>query len=122
MKQLPVLRHLMWLWLALLLPAAIAFMWSPRLGLTLLWGVTVCLLPIMLFAKIAEKRQKAIYTYVFMRKINRAQAVKLALTMALFALVFKQADKVIIPVFFITFVITQLLSVIVTARAVSSHR
>lgn len=112
----------MLLWLAQCVLIAVVFVWSQRLGLTLLWGVTVCLVPAILFAKLAEKRQAPEHTYLFMQKINRAQAVKLALTMALFAMVFKQADKIIVPVFFVTFAVTQFLNVIVTAKAVSSHR
>ncbi len=110
------------LWFGLLLLACIVFLWSPKHGLTMLWAVSVCLLPIMLQAKIAGKQQSVKVIEVALRGLGRAEAVKFLFSLILFAIVFKQADKINVPVFFMIYIATQVLSIIVISQALSSNR
>ncbi len=116
---MPVLRQLVWLWLGLLLLASLAVFYSPRMGLTLLWGVSVCLVPTLLFAKLTEKRVGTVPITHVLRSFNRAESAKFVFTAGLFTAVFIQAEKVFVPVFFMVFIATQVLSLVVIARAES---
>jgi ATP synthase protein I len=86
-----------------------------RLGLSILWGFSVCLLPSACFTWYAhsDRGARAVATTVI--GFYRAEAVKFVLTASLFAVVFLQADKIHPAVFFLAFVVAQICSWVLVA-------
>lgn len=89
-----------------------------RVGLSLLWGFSVCLLPAACFTWYATKYQGARAALAMVNGFYRAEAVKFVLTAVLFALVFQRVDKIDPAVFFLAFVIAQIFSWMLVAITV----
>jgi ATP synthase protein I len=96
---------------------------NARLGLSLLWGCSVSLLPSACFAWFSFRNYGgARRSIAMLYGLYRAEAFKFLLTAALFAAVFVQVDKIYAPAFFLAFVGGQIASWLVTARALSRQR
>lgn len=93
-----------------------------QIGLSLIWGVSTSLLPSACFIWVGMRhyggaRQSA----AVMSALYRAEALKFLVTAVIFAVVFKQADKVYLPVFFLAFVAGQIASWLVMAYTLRRH-
>lgn len=94
-----------------------------RIGLSLLWGVSVSLLPSACFAWYSFRAYGgARRSAAMIRSVYRAEAIKFLLTAVLFAVVFKQVGRINLPVFFLAFVCGQIASLLVTARALDQRQ
>jgi ATP synthase protein I len=86
-----------------------------RIGLSLLWGFSVCLLPAACFTWYATKYRGARVALATVNGFYRAEAVKFVLTAILFALVFQRVDQIQPAVFFFAFVVAQICSWVLVA-------
>lgn len=117
----PVFKYLFSLWLVASALAVVMMKLDMRWGLSLLWGFSVCLLPTLCFSWYAFKYQGARLVSASVQMFYRAESMKFLLTTVLFALVFKQADKIIPMVFFLAFVAAQILAWLVSAFTLKSQ-
>lgn len=119
----PVLSRLLLLWSALALLSGAATLINTPLGLSLLWGCSVSLLPSVCFAWYGlRKYGGAQQSLAMVRAVYRAEGIKFFLTAAMFAAVFIQVDKIYLPVFFLAFVFGQIASWLVTAQVLVRHQ
>jgi ATP synthase protein I len=103
--------------------AGAVFVIDTQLGLSLLWGYSVAILPSVCFAWFGfRKFGGARQTGAMVSGLYRAEAFKFFLTAALFAAVFAQVDRVYLPVFFLAFVCGQVGSWLATAQALGRQR
>lgn len=111
----PVLQRQLYLWLILVLMALTVMLTETRIGLSLLWGFSVCLLPAACFTWYATKYRGARAALAMVNGFYRAEAVKFALTAILFALVFQRAEQIHPIAFFLAFVVAQICSWVLVA-------
>jgi F0F1-type ATP synthase assembly protein I len=111
----------LWLWLWLILVALMLMLIDKGVGLSLLWGFSVCLLPAMCFTWYAHHYRGARAMQMTVHKFYRAEAAKFILTTMLFAAVFQQVDKIYPATFFLAFVIAQIFSWVLTAGILRRH-
>lgn len=79
-------------------------------GLSLLWGSSVCLLPVLCFSWFVYKYQGARQASATVIAFYSAESLKFILTALLFAAVFHRADKINLAVFFLAFITAQIFS------------
>lgn len=93
-----------------------------KAGLSLIWGFSASLIPTTCFVWIGiRKYGGARQSAAVLSAMYRAEAFKFLITAAIFAVVFKQADKVYLPVFFLAFVAGQIASWLVMAYTLRRH-
>lgn len=119
--MLPVLQSLSKLWLITLVISALVMIWEIRLGISLLWGSSVCLLPAMVFAWYASTLRGARQAATSVRRFYLAEAAKLVITAVLFAVVFIRGASISLPVFFCAYIATQILVLVLTAKVIHRH-
>ena len=88
---------------------------NSRVGLSILWGFSVCMLPAACFTWYATKSRVMLTTLVTINNFYRAEAVKVILTAILFALVFKRENQIDAVILFVAFVIAQICSAVLVA-------
>ncbi|MDO3381657.1 ATP synthase subunit I [Gilvimarinus algae] len=113
--RMPVFRRLVILWLVLIVTSCPLLFWYPRWGISLLWGFSVCLVPAMVFAKIAGQVRGAHDVKTSVNRFYSAEAAKFMLTVALFALVFTRDANYSVPVFLCAFIFAQIAQLALTA-------
>ncbi|WP_049723041.1 ATP synthase subunit I [Gilvimarinus polysaccharolyticus] len=118
---LPVFKRLLLVWITLIVMSLAVIAWLPVIGVSLLWGVCVCLVPAMVFAKIAGNIRGAQNVSQSVNRFYMAESAKLILTAALFAAVLTRDAALSIPVFLCAFVVTQLVQLIVIAASVRQY-
>lgn len=94
-----------------------------RIGVSLLWGVSVSVLPSACFAWYGVRRMGgARQSQVAVHAIYRAETIKFLLTAALFAAVFLRVDEIRPGVFFLAFAVTHIGTSLVVARVMRSRQ
>lgn len=94
-----------------------------RLGMSLLWGISVSALPSACFAWYGVRRMGgARQSQVAVHAIYRAETIKFLLTAALFAAVFLRVDEIRPGVFFLAFAVTHIGTSLVVARVMRTRR
>src|SRR5690606_13802814 len=111
----PVLQRQLFLWLVMAVMALTVMLIDARAGLSILWGFSVCLLPVVCFTWYARNYRGARAVVATVTSFYRAEAVKFILTAVLFAVVFQRADKIHPAAFFLAFVVAQICSWVVIA-------
>lgn len=116
----PVLSRLLLFWSLLLLVAATALLWEPRLGRSLLWGVAISALPGFCFAwyglrDLGGARQSRLA----LQGLYRAETIRFLCTAALFAAVFMRVEGLHPIALMVAFVGTHLGASLVTARTLA---
>lgn len=119
LAKLPVFKCLVWLWLALCVLSGPVLYWQPLWGISLLWGFSVCLVPSMVFARLAGHIRGARDVRQSVSRFYRAESVKLLLTAVLFAVVFTRDVPISLPVFLCAFITAQVIQMIVTAVVIN---
>lgn len=112
------MSRLLLLWIALALGSGALLLIDTTLGLSLLWGFSVSLLPGICFAWFSYRGPwGARRTAAVLSAIYRAEAIKFFLTVVLFAAVFMQVDKIYPSVVFLAFIGAHICSWVLTAQA-----
>lgn len=115
----PVLPWLLGAWgLFIGISVVLRLMGYELLSTSLLWGVTVCLAPSVMFAWYVFKYRGATRAKDSVNAFYRGESLKFVATAALFALVFTQAERIQIGVFFLSFIIAQLISWLIAVRVI----
>jgi len=110
------------LWAGLAVLGACVVPVQAKAGMSLIWGVSASLLPSACFVWVGIRRYGgARQSAAVLSALYRAEALKFLITAAIFAAVFKQADKVYLPVFFLAFVTGQIASWLVMAYTLRRH-
>ncbi len=118
----PILQRQLFLWLAMVV-IAVAVMWiNRRIGLSLLWGFSVCMLPAACFTWYATKKRVVHATLVTINNFYRAEAIKIVLTAILFAVVFQRENEIDVIILFVAFVVAQLCSAILVAKTLHKKK
>jgi len=104
---LPVNRRLAAQWLATLCIAGSLFVVRHELALSALLGGLICALPNVYFARQLFTRRRNAEPYSLLRSIYVAEFIKMALAIALFAIVFINYREVQPLALFITYFIVQ---------------
>lgn len=118
----PILQRQLFLWLAMV-AIALAIMWIDKgIGLSLLWGFSVCMLPAACFTWYATKSRVMFAPLVTINNFYRAEAIKIILTAILFALVFKRANEIDVVILFIAFVVAQICSAVLVAKTLHKKK
>ncbi|UTF59054.1 ATP synthase subunit I [Gilvimarinus sp. DA14] len=107
------------LWLALCVISGPVLYWQPLWGISILWGFSVCLVPAMVFARLAGQIRGATAVRQSVSRFYRAESAKLLLTAVLFAVVFTRDVRISLPVFLCAFVTAQIAQMIVTAAVLN---
>lgn len=110
------------LWLALVGLAVALVPLDKKLGISLAWGISVCLLPAICFAWYSFKYRGGQVAVAVVSGFYRAEAVKFLLTGILFAAAFKRTDQINILIFFTAFIVTQILSWSLSAATFKQSR
>lgn len=106
----------------LLAVAAVLFAVDKTIAVSLVWGVSACLVPGMCFVWYAFKYRGAQQTAAVVRGFYRGEAIKFLVTGAVFAMAFKRADQIHSGVFFTAFVVAQILSWSLSAITIKQSR
>jgi ATP synthase protein I len=106
----PILQRQLFLWFVMGAVAVVAMQINFRLGLSFLWGFSVCMLPAICFTWYATKNQGKHTTLVTINNFYRAETIKVILTAILFVLVFKRETEINTVFLFIAFVVAQISS------------
>jgi ATP synthase protein I len=117
----PILQRQLLLWLVMSGIAIIVFRLNAKVGLSLLWGFSLCMLPAACFTLYANKNS---VNQAIIKRINnfyRAEAVKMVLTAILFALVFKHVNKINVIVLFLAFIAAQICSSVLVAQTLHKY-
>ncbi len=93
-----------------------------RVGLSLLWGFSVCMLPAACFTWYANKNYVLLVTIATINNFYRAEAIKIIITAILFALVFKRENKIDVVILFIAFVVAQICSAVLVAKTLHKKK
>lgn len=97
------------LWLALAVLALAVMPLDKKIGISLVWGISVCLLPTICFAWYSFRYRGGQVVASVVAAFYRAETVKFLLTGMLFAAVFNRADQINLSIFFAAFCVTQIL-------------
>lgn len=117
----PVVKWLLVIWLSAIAVALLVWMTDSRLGLTLLWGFSVSLVPGILFAWYVFKYQGAHQVGVVVHSLYRAEAAKFVFTAGLFIAAFQQAEKINLVLFFFAYLAAQIISWLLIARMINQQ-
>lgn len=85
---------------------------------SILWGGTVCLAPSVIFTWYVFRYRGATRAKDSVTAFYRGESLKFVVTAALFALVFTQAQRIQVGVFFLSFISAQLISWLVATRVI----
>ena len=118
----PILQRQLFLWLAMVVIALAVMVIDARVGLSLLWGFSVCMLPAACFTWYANKNHVLFVTLTTVNNFYRAEAIKIVLTGILFALVFKRENNIDVVILFIAFVVAQICSAVVVAKTLHKKK
>lgn len=111
----PILQRQLYLWLVMMGLALLLLLIDTRIGMSLVWGFSVCLLPAICFTWYATKYQGARAALGVVNGFYRAETVKFILTAILFALVFQRVEQIYPSAFFLAFVAAQIFSWVLIA-------
>lgn len=91
-------------------------------GISMIWGFSASLIPGICFVWFGiRKYGGASQSAALVSALYRAEALKFVITVAIFAAVFKQAERVSLPIFFAAFVAGQIASWLVMAAMLRRH-
>lgn len=105
--------------LAMIILASAVLLVDARIGLSLMWGFSACMLPALSFAWYASRGSGTLGAVVTINRFYRAEAVKIVLTAALFALIFQHEKKIDVVVLFLAFIVAQVCSSVLVARTLN---
>lgn len=118
----PVLKGISILGLLLLTLTCVVRFFDPLIATSILWGGAVCLVPNYVFAWWTYRQQSASLAKELVNGFYRAEAIKFVLTAALFAWVFIQADRIRTELFMTAFIVTQVITWVLSSYIVSVYR
>lgn len=121
LARLPVYKHLITLWLFTLCLGFPVLLWQSHWGLSLLWGVSVCLVPAIVFAWYAGRISGASRIYASVNRFYGAETAKFILTAVLFAVAFTRDVELSVPVFLGSFILAQVAQWAIAAKVLRSH-
>lgn len=106
-------------WLLWVISALLLKVLNPEISRSVLLGGCVAMIPSLCFAWLTFRYQGARQSQRALSTFYRAEGIKFIFTAGLFSLVFIRAETINIMVFFVSFILAQILFCLVAWRSIS---